>query len=752
MATTKQNIGKIPIMKGEYQEGATYQRLNQVTMLGSTYQSKIDGNTSAPAQLASDGSVENINTDKWIVIAVGNVSTAKKVMYDNETSKLESENVQGAIDEVTTKLSDLSAQYDDMYYDGSNIHLKGVTFVVKQAGKGLGKAMDITIKKDGNIHYMYWLSSDANTYKPFYSVERYSNSEKKEYFVIEETIDWNVLGTRDIQDCLLFVGNNAQAVFGILKDEYLIANTIDISNSYKVNNVLKELYVKNSTLKDIIVSESFSVVFYRGYKLDNNTYITGFNLINKKGNSDTFKTFLVSDYAGDTDACYQAAQNYKPSVLNMNGIQAVIDWEILSSLDKTTSLEASNVLFNNKRVLSTADNPQCGFVTNELGLFNYTANKEEIGALYNTDGLLHEVHTKFLTTDYIYCENAMLFYGNFYNGVSEVVPSACVYDKNKKLLYSVKNKSDYSFINVAGKRYVRFTYEIPEVTSIAKLMVVKNIKDSLDTITLSRYRGKVVYWFGDSLIHNGMIVSAYERLTGCVTKNFAYGAHCLANVNNDGLDVIPRIKNNLGDDASLIIISAGVNDFREGEELGDFETATFAAYQKKYPDRTEQDYITTFYGALHTICQYLIEKYNSKIPIVFLTPMHNAYPIAGDSPDSWEINKAKWQNEGIIQYNRFVYKRPGVHNGVKGGTQLEYVEAIKKVACFYGMQVIDTYTINSLQPSITSIAKEYFLAKEEGVDGIHPNFTGSERVAKIIYPILEQFDYEVSETNRKFYH
>lgn len=110
MATTKQNIGKIPIMKGEYQEGATYQRLNQVTMLGSTYQSKIDGNTSAPAQLASDGSVENINTDKWIVIAVGNVSTAKKVMYDNEESGLEAKNVQACIDEVTTKVSDLMSE------------------------------------------------------------------------------------------------------------------------------------------------------------------------------------------------------------------------------------------------------------------------------------------------------------------------------------------------------------------------------------------------------------------------------------------------------------------------------------------------------------------------------------------------------------------------------------------------------------------------------------------------------------------
>ena len=107
MVTTKLNIGKIPISKGEYQKGTTYQRLNQVTMLGSTYQSKIDDNTSAPAQMGADGAVENINTDKWLCIAVGNVSAAKKVVYNNETSGLEAGNVQEAIDEVGSKVSDL---------------------------------------------------------------------------------------------------------------------------------------------------------------------------------------------------------------------------------------------------------------------------------------------------------------------------------------------------------------------------------------------------------------------------------------------------------------------------------------------------------------------------------------------------------------------------------------------------------------------------------------------------------------------
>lgn len=110
MGTTKLNIGKIPISKGEYQEGTAYQRLNQVTMLGSTYQSKIDDNTSAPAQMGADGAVENINTDKWLCIAVGNVSAARKVVYNNETSGLQAENVQTAIDELGSKVSDLDTE------------------------------------------------------------------------------------------------------------------------------------------------------------------------------------------------------------------------------------------------------------------------------------------------------------------------------------------------------------------------------------------------------------------------------------------------------------------------------------------------------------------------------------------------------------------------------------------------------------------------------------------------------------------
>lgn len=69
-ATTKLNIGKIPISKGEYQEGTAYQRLNQVTMLGSTFQSIADDNVGyPPAEVRDDSKVYAINTDKWVIVA-----------------------------------------------------------------------------------------------------------------------------------------------------------------------------------------------------------------------------------------------------------------------------------------------------------------------------------------------------------------------------------------------------------------------------------------------------------------------------------------------------------------------------------------------------------------------------------------------------------------------------------------------------------------------------------------------------------
>ena len=167
MGTTKINIGKIPISKGEYQEGTTYQRLNQVTMLGSTYQSKIDDNTSAPAQMGADGAVENINTDKWLCIAVGNVSAARKVVYNNETSGLEAGNVQEAIDETNTKVSDLSKSFPSIFNNGVTF----IPLVLAHEFTAINQSINIkTASLSGNFRLLVIANIDKITSSITFSI------------------------------------------------------------------------------------------------------------------------------------------------------------------------------------------------------------------------------------------------------------------------------------------------------------------------------------------------------------------------------------------------------------------------------------------------------------------------------------------------------------------------------------------------------------------------------------------------------
>lgn len=62
-------IGKIPISKGEYVEGMTCQKLWQVTDRGSTFQSRVDNNTTRPTALDADGRVVKVHTDLWLCVA-----------------------------------------------------------------------------------------------------------------------------------------------------------------------------------------------------------------------------------------------------------------------------------------------------------------------------------------------------------------------------------------------------------------------------------------------------------------------------------------------------------------------------------------------------------------------------------------------------------------------------------------------------------------------------------------------------------
>ena len=292
MATTKQNIGKIPIMKGEYQEGTTYQRLNQVTMLGSTYQSKIDGNTSAPAQMGADGAVENINTDKWLCIAVGNISTAKKVVYNNETSGLEAGNVQAAIDETNTELAkkanteDLPTDLDDTadadlsLGDGkkdivqfANGHLRTKNFDSEKQNNSIeklniNKANTKDVPSNEELNFVYKsLLNDKGIYKVVHVGKNY------EYQHIQDAIN-------SCKDATYL-----KQYMIVVHDDIYVNDISQLRNLNNTNESISEDSPYNTTASYIIMRNFVNIMGENGRQVKIEVNIPSNQLTDKEGKS-----------------------------------------------------------------------------------------------------------------------------------------------------------------------------------------------------------------------------------------------------------------------------------------------------------------------------------------------------------------------------------------------------------------------------------------------------------------------------------
>ncbi|MBQ4564088.1 MAG: SGNH/GDSL hydrolase family protein [Lachnospiraceae bacterium] len=133
-------------------------------------------------------------------------------------------------------------------------------------------------------------------------------------------------------------------------------------------------------------------------------------------------------------------------------------------------------------------------------------------------------------------------------------------------------------------------------------------------------------------------------------------------------------------DADLIVVFGGTNDFGHGDApLGCMS------------DRTPY----TFYGACHRLMRKLIERYPDA-QIVFMTPIHR-------------------QNEE------------------RGERRLkDFVEAIKKVAEYYAIPVLDLYATSGIQPQVPIIMERFC------PDGLHPNDAGHEKIYKRLRGFLER--------------
>jgi len=208
---------------------------------------------------------------------------------------------------------------------------------------------------------------------------------------------------------------------------------------------------------------------------------------------------------------------------------------------------------------------------------------------------------------------------------------------------------------------------------------------------------KKIVFLGDSITQGtgarapeNMYVEVAAREMGLrEAKNYGIGGTRFAlqkgtpeRPKNDWVDVNSFCErfDGMDDDADAVVVFGGTNDFGHGDApLGGFDDRT--------PD--------TFYGACHYLFTGLIKKYIGK-PIVILTPMHR----------------------------RSELKNTGDKKSFCTGTLKEYVDAIRRVAEYYSLPVLDLYAESGIQPAIPEV-QEAFMP-----DGLHPNDAGHRLIAE----------------------
>lgn len=212
-------------------------------------------------------------------------------------------------------------------------------------------------------------------------------------------------------------------------------------------------------------------------------------------------------------------------------------------------------------------------------------------------------------------------------------------------------------------------------------------------------QGKKVVFLGDSItegagascVENGY-VSVFGRISGADVRNYGIGGTRIARQKQPScepkfdLDFVQRA-NDMDDDADVVVVFGGTNDYGHGDApLGTFESRD----------------VYTFYGALHILCQKLINKYPQAV-IVFITPLHRL----NEKSDINEI-------------------------GIRNIAPLSgYVDIIKEVAKYYSLPVLDLYAVSGIQPEVDIIRELYM------PDGLHPSDAGAERIAKRLMGFLK---------------
>ena len=220
--------------------------------------------------------------------------------------------------------------------------------------------------------------------------------------------------------------------------------------------------------------------------------------------------------------------------------------------------------------------------------------------------------------------------------------------------------------------------------------------------------GKTVNWIGDSIISGGDFDELVCDALGMTGNDYGISGSTIA-LASDGTDtrnaVVARYSS-MSDDADIIAVSAGTNDWMYAWcPIGDMDSTTN----------------NTFYGAMKNLCEGLMTKYPDKV-IFFSTPIKRAKAFADGNGGTYTADGVDTTPSSKNKY---------------GKTLMDYCDIIKEVCGYYGIPVLDMNRESGLNPSIAAQSSLF-------TDKTHPSATGKRIMARRVAGWLTQLAYTIS--------
>lgn len=218
------------------------------------------------------------------------------------------------------------------------------------------------------------------------------------------------------------------------------------------------------------------------------------------------------------------------------------------------------------------------------------------------------------------------------------------------------------------------------------------LRDKINRV-VAKWAGKKANFLGDSITFgHGLASISTQRFSylvcqslGMIENNYGVSSTRIATVGGATNSFVKRYPA-MDTEAAVTFVMGSTNDYGH----------TMANSSVHVPFGTFQDRVDgTFYGGLHVLYKGLAEMFIGK-KVVVVTPPHRS-GVAGGTDDDPHPQTGK----------RFV----------------DYINAIKEVAQYYGLEVLDLYSILPFNVSIVGVPQRYI------PDKLHPNVTGHAEIA-----------------------